>query len=150
MPIVAGQAPHVEGEAEQLSGFLAPANDPRMFARLGKETVVRHEGALLVLEGERFGVRDGWVQGRRYLMLGDTGVAIAALNLTLRKEGSKTQTVVSNVFVDPAHRRQGFASGLLQAALTDYPKLMADSSMTEAGATLMGVEQPPRSRAPRP
>lgn len=150
LPIVEGQAPRVEGEAEQLVGFLAPANDPRMVARLGDEKVVRHEGALMVLEGDRFRIRDGWVQGRRYLMLGNTGAAIAALNLTRRKEGSKIQAVVSNVFVDPAHRRQGLASRLLQTALADYPKLMADSNMTESGAALMGVGQPPRSRAPRP
>jgi GNAT superfamily N-acetyltransferase len=138
LPTVNHVPASIEGESEQLSAFLAPMNDPVMVARMGEETVVRNEGALLVVKGERYTTREGWVQGMRYLQLGLAGTPIAALNVTRTKQGGKTSTIASNVYVAPTHRRQGLASDLLAQAKADYPNLRADTSMSQAGAALTG------------
>ena len=147
LPTVNNSPAHIEGEAEQLRAFLAAPNDPLITARIGQEQEVRREGSLLVLQGERYNTREGWTQGLRYLRL-EEGVAVAALNLTRIKQGRTTQTLASNVYVDPDYRRQGLASALLAEAQNDYPKLRADSSMSLAGAALTGHGAPAPVRRP--
>lgn len=148
LPLVPNAAARIEGEAEQLAAWLAPPGDPRMTARIGTERTERREGSIEVLCGERYRTGRGWVQGMRYLQWGERGVPVAVLNLTLVHE-RRTSVVASNVYVDPAHRRQGRASELLRAALRDHPRLCADASMTEAGAALVG-HSPASARRPRP
>ena len=138
LPCLNGASPDIMGEAPGLLAFLAPPNDPRMVARMGLETVLLHQNNEIVLEGERFSTRDGWVQGRRYLALDNNGSIIGALNVTLSKRGRKVTAIASNVVVRPDHRRKGVAYGLLQSALSDYPGMVADTTMTTDGAALLG------------
>lgn len=100
--------------------------------------MVFESATLLIAAGKRFKTREGWVQGQRYLAKNDQGTIVGALNVTRFKQGRKESAVASNVFVDPAVRRQGVAAGLLQRALEDFPRLTADSSMSLAGAALTG------------
>lgn len=129
----------IAGESEErLSSFLAPVNDPLMVIRMGDETIVRQEQHLIVVKSKRYTTREGWVQGMRYLRLGDDGNPIAALNITRSKQSGKLNTTASNVYVAPNYRRLGLASSLLALAKEDYPNLRADTSMTQAGAALTG------------
>lgn len=154
IPLAPGEDPSISGPAEQLSAFLAPPNDPSMVARMGEETLkdqwVDIHGRGERYQGQRFRHRDGWVQGERYI-LSHANIAVAVLNVTQRRDNGRTQTRVSNVYVTPKLRRQGLASALLRRALSDHPKLFTDSSLSEAGAALMGVGPPAprRSRTPR-
>lgn len=138
LPCLNGALPDILGEAPGLLAFLAPPNDPRMVARMGRETVLLHQINEMVLEGERFSNRNGWIQGRRYLTLDDNGSAIGALNVTLSRRGRRVTAIASNVVVSPEHRRKGVAYGLLQRALLDYPGMVADTTMTTDGAALLG------------
>lgn len=143
LPLQFDQPVTVAGAAPGLTAFLAPPNDPQMVARMGEEKILRHQSDGMILEGERFKTRDGgWIQGRRYLALDPSnGTPIGAANVTLRKEGRKVEAVLSNIVVDPAFRRRGVASRLIQQALENYPKLRGDNTMTEEGAALMGHAQ---------
>lgn len=149
LPLLPGDPPTLCDGAEGLSVFLAPLNDPYLQARVGSERTVRHEGSLLVAEGERYRQRTGWVQGRRYLHLGPGGQAVAALNVTVRHDGRTREAVASNVFTAPEHRRQGLAAGLMAAALADFPGLMADNALSVAGAALVG-HAPKNDERPSP
>lgn len=143
LPLPPGETPQVEGAmAEQLSGLLAPVNDPSMQARLGDEQIAHHgvdaQGTWQVTQGERFSQRNGWVQGRRYLRLDGDGQAMAVANVTLRRQGRRIEARLSNIFVAPDHRRQGWASRLVQQVQADFPALVCDSCFSEAGAALVG------------
>ena len=138
LPTFQGKSANIEGKAEQLAAFLADPNDPIMVARMGRETVVRAESNLTVLRGERYRNQEGWVQGWRYLRHDNSGSIVAALNVTQLCQNRRVAVVASNVFVAPRLRRQGLASGLLRTALSDHPTLCADTSMSEAGAALVG------------
>lgn len=139
----------VAGEAEQLAAWLAPLFDASIADRIGIERLVRRDGRRVVLQGERFGTRRGWVQGSRYLILGPNGRPIAALNVTERKEdGQRKVAIASNIYVLPEYRRQGLARSLLEDALRDHPRLCSDGSLTELGAALFGYA-PPSAPAPR-
>lgn len=135
----------VEGPAEQLAQFLAPPNDPGIVARLGQERLVHRAPGLEVWEGERFGVRNGSVQGRRYMVVDEHRTPLACLNITLRTQGRTKTAIASNVYVRADVRRQGLASALFAQAQSDFPRLVADNSMTRDGAALLG-----RLPAPRP
>lgn len=135
---------YVEGQAEQLAKFLAPPNDPLMVARLGQETLVRRAPGLEVWEGERFGVRNGHIQGRRYLAMDGHGVPLACLNVTLLTKDGSRAAIASNVYVHPDLRRQGLASLLFTQAQADFPYLVADNSMTRDGAALLGCGSSPK------
>lgn len=143
LPMLDGHVPEIDGESEQLRAFLAPFGDRNIAMRIGNETIIGSEGALMITQGERYPHRVGLTQGMRYLWLGDHGHPIAALNLTRIRQGQGTQTIASNIYVDPAHRRRGLASLLLGRAQQDYPSLQADSSLTELGAALLGHSNPP-------
>lgn len=143
LPMMDGHTPEIEGESEQLRAFLAPFGDRDIAMRIGSESIIGSEGALMITQGERYPHRGGWMQGMRYLWLGDHGHPIAALNLTRIRQGQRTQTIASNIYVDPVHRRRGLASLLLDRAQQDYPSLQADSSLTELGAALLGYSKPP-------
>lgn len=140
-------SPSLCSEAEGLSVFLALPGSPDIQARLGLESVVFESATLLIAAGERFKTREGWVQGQRYLAKNDQGTIVGVLNVTRFKQGRKESAVASNVFVDPAVRRQGVAAGLLQRALEDFPRLTADSSMSLAGAALTGHAPAPELEA---
>lgn len=148
LPILGNAAPHIEGLAEQLAGLLVPINDPRIVARLGAETVVRHEGTLVLAAGERYRTAQGWVQGLRYVRLSPAGDPVGVLNVTLQKRDRTTVAVASNVYVAPTHRRQGVAAELLREALRDHPRLCADAVMSTQGASLTGHAKP--AVRPRP
>ena len=138
LPCLNGASPDIMGEAPGLLAFLAPPNAPQMVARMGRENVVLHQANEMVLEGERFPTRGGWIQGRRYLTLDSHGAVIGALNVTLNKRDRKITAIASNIVVSPENRRKGVAYGLLQRALLDYPGMVADTTMTPDGAALLG------------
>lgn len=154
LPLAKGEQPHVDGAtAEQLSALLAPLNAPSIQDRLGEEEEAAYghdaRGAWLVTQGERFRTHDGWVQGKRYLRLDTLGQAMAVANVTQRRLNNRTEVRLSNIFVAPGHRRQGWASTLLQQVLADHPKLIADSTLSEAGAALIGQGAPEATAEPR-
>lgn len=150
LPILEGATPVVIEAPENLAMFLAPANDPQMQARLGRERVALHTASELRLEGERFRTRDGLVQGLRWLTLDPTTTApIAVLNLTLRQQGRLQTAVVSNLYVQPQWRRQGLAFDLVSRAREQFPTLVADSALSPASLALFG-HAPAPSRGPRP
>lgn len=138
LPTLDNAPARISGEAEQLVAFLGLPNDPTMVTRIGREDEVRREGNLLVLRGERYRNREGWVQGGRYLRLDEQGRPVAVLNITQIAQGRRVSTLASNVYVAPEYRRQGLASALMRAALADHPRLCTDTSMSEAGAALTG------------
>lgn len=154
LPLAAGETPQVEGAmAEQLSVLLAPVNDPTIQARLGQETMVGQgaddRGAWQVTRGETFRNQNGWVQGQRYLRLSSDGHVMAMANVTLRRQGRRTEARLSNIYVAPAHRRQGWAGTLIAQVQNDHPKLVADSCLSEAGAELIGQTAGARVTAAR-
>lgn len=152
LPLLPGAVPVIGGEAEQLSAFLAPLNDPFIAARIGNEQVIQSNGPWLTTQGDRFRTREGWTQGRRYLCLDRvSGQPIAALNVSLRAKGRKVTALASNVFVHPSRRRQGLASGLMRMAQEDFPGLCVDATLTRDGARLVGLDSdpPPPSLRPR-
>lgn len=128
--------------AEQLRGWLMPVNDPAIQARVGQETLVDHgvddHGRWLVTHGERFRQTSGWVQGVRYLRLNVDGELVAVANVTLRRQGRHTEARLSNLYVAPEIRRQGWARRLILQVLADHPRLVGDSSLSEAGAATIG------------
>lgn len=146
LPFEPGKAPEIctTDSAEQLCAYLLPVNHPQMVARMGEETIVEHQGQRMVVEGQRFNTRSGWVQGRRYLEIDASGNTVGVVNVTLMKESSqrRPRALVSNVFVDASHRRRGVASGLLALAQKEFPALCADTSLTQAGAALLGQSAP--------
>ena len=140
LPLHSNDALVVSGPAPGLAMFLLPPNAPELVARLGQEKVLLHQADCMVLEGERYGSRDGGVCiGRRYLALdAPSGTPIGALNVTIKKQGRKTTAIASNVVVAEAFRRQGIASSLVKRALEDFPKMGLDNTMTTDGAALFG------------
>lgn len=149
LPFASPEPPVVTGEAPGLVEFLSPPNAPGMVSRMGEETVRLHQGDAMVVEGERYAIPGGWIQGRRYLALRGAGEIVGALNVTVRKEGRKTTAVASNVVVAEAHRRQGIASELFARARAEFPALVADIALTPDGAALLGQGPGPRKK-PRP
>lgn len=145
LPMLPGEA-SICDHAEGLDVFLAPVNDPFIQARIGEEVELARDGGVLITQGERFSTREGWVQGRRYLHLTEAGDIVAALNVSVRKQGRRHEAVASNVFTHPNHRRQGLAARLLTLAQADFPHLMADNTLSQAGAALVAHAQ----TAPRP
>jgi len=155
LPLARGETAHIGGEAaEALQAWLAPVGDGSIEARIGTETVVAEwrdaQGAWTHTRGERFRQRDGaWVEGHRYLW-GPAAVPQAVVNLTLQGRGRSRQARVSNVFVAPAFRRQGWASALLARVAAEHPGLVADPSFSAQGAALVGHGPTPPARRVRP
>ena len=147
LPMLPGEI-SVCQQAEGLDVFLTPINEPVMSARIGQETEVTRDGSMVITQGEKFRTREGWVQGRRYLYTNPTGQIVAALNVSVRKNGRRQEAVASNVFTRPEHRRHGLASALLARAQDDFPGLMADNTLSQDGAALVAhaSENKPRAR----
>lgn len=140
--------PRIIGQAEALAFSLKPPNDPEMIAYLGRETRLppaqpgrpgAQPSGLLVLRGECFRYPSGWVQSHRYLLLAKPGNDIQAALIVMHiARHEHLDSVISNIYVRPDHRRQGLARALIQSALADHPKLCVDSSMSLQGAALFG------------
>ena len=134
LPVDDINAVTIGGAADQLAFFLSPIDCEGIRTRLGKETIKRTEGPLLVAHGEAFKTRESSVRGLRYLYQDDRGDLVGVANVTLIGR----RPVLSNIFVRPDKRGAGIASFLLTAARADYPKLQADTNMTEMGAAFLG------------
>ena len=122
-------APAGGSNGEGLAVFLLPLNDPAIRERIGKENLQKQEAPFMHTLGQRYRYADSeYVQGGRLLYVGDTSI-IGAINFTKRG----WLVVISNIFVDRAHRRQGIATKMVQELRKGHKHVMVDGSMTLAG-----------------
>jgi GNAT superfamily N-acetyltransferase len=138
LPVEDMTAVTIGGSADQLSFFLSPIDCEGIRMRLGKETIKRTvnqtDAKLIVTQGELFKTREASVRGLRYLYQDDRGDLVGVANVTLIGR----RPVLSNIYVRPDKRCTGIAGFLVAAARSDYPKLTADTNMTEMGAAFLG------------
>lgn len=123
---------HVAGDqtnGEGLALYLAPLNAPAIRERIGKENLHTQQGPFMYTLGQRYPDGDGhYVQGGRLLYVGDTQI-VGAINFTKRG----TLMVISNIYVDRHHRRQGVATSLVNKLRDIYKNVLVDGSQTIAG-----------------